>query len=194
MTSMSPYKQCDLELFLHLQPRYLGALTQGVYEQLGKLLMLYHDDLGGVAVAFSRVALKETAGVIMADDPRIHVHVTARATVFAPPVGCLLRGTVNKLSPDHIGLLVHDAFNAAIGRAHMPADLVYDADEQVWNRTDPAVPIAVGSSLQLAVMGLEEANGVMSIVCSILPEHLPPTNTAGAPAPAAAAAAQCVHH
>jgi DNA-directed RNA polymerase I subunit RPA43 len=172
MAGLSPFRQCDVELFLHLSPRYQHALTTGVYEQLGRMLMAYRDDFEGVAVAFSNVTLRDGLGAIVADDPRLHVRVSARTTVFSPPIGCVLRGTVNKVSSDHIGLLVHDAFNAAIGRQHMPADFVFDRGLQAWNRSDPTVPITVGSAVSLAVVGLEAANGVMAIVGSLLPADL----------------------
>jgi hypothetical protein len=53
--ALSPFTQVRLELFLHLQPRYLGAVSEGIYDQLGRLLMVYNDELEGFCLVFLTV-------------------------------------------------------------------------------------------------------------------------------------------
>lgn len=67
---------------------------------------------------------------------------------------CLV-GVVNKVSPDHIGLLVHGVFNASIPADNIrKRELEWDEDLAAWRRlndTDQEVVVGSGSVIRFTV-------------------------------------------
>ncbi|XP_046569438.1 LOW QUALITY PROTEIN: DNA-directed RNA polymerase I subunit RPA43-like [Haliotis rubra] len=99
-----------------LPPRYLGNISQGIRDQLDSEINLFCTDLQSVVIGYDNIKLLSSVGNIMDDLPFLHLRVQADYILFKPTLGCLLKGTVNKMSKDHVGCLVHDRFNASIHR------------------------------------------------------------------------------
>ncbi|XP_067655979.1 DNA-directed RNA polymerase I subunit RPA43-like [Haliotis asinina] len=99
-----------------LPPRYLGNISQGIRDQLDSEINLFCTDLESVVICYDNIKLLSSVGNIMDDMPFLHLRVQADYILFKPTLGCLLKGTVNKISKDHVGCLVHDRFNASLHR------------------------------------------------------------------------------
>ncbi|XP_046376048.2 DNA-directed RNA polymerase I subunit RPA43-like [Haliotis rufescens] len=99
-----------------LPPRYLGNVSQGIRDQLDSEINLFCTDLQSVVIAYDNIKLLSALGNIMDDSPFLHLRLQADYILFKPTLGCVLKGTVNKMSKDHVGCLVHDRFNASIHR------------------------------------------------------------------------------
>ncbi|XP_070198792.1 DNA-directed RNA polymerase I subunit RPA43-like [Littorina saxatilis] len=69
---------------------------------------------GGALIAYSNIKLLRDNGRVIDDAPFIHFKIQADFVLFRPSVGSCLRGVVNKVGKDHIGLLVHDHFNVSV--------------------------------------------------------------------------------
>ena len=50
-------------------------VMQGVYASLNKMLLRYMEQLEGVLVAYTRVRLLNSAGLIKDDSPLVHFYV-----------------------------------------------------------------------------------------------------------------------
>lgn len=128
------FEQVHVQVYIHLQPRWVKKIKEGVNNILGKKLLKYSDEFEGVPVAFTDVKLLDRVGIIKDEAPDFHFLVRYRCiswmmyvnvvsavfTVFAPKVGDMLEAVVNKIGMDHIGLLVHGLFNASIPRHNVP--------------------------------------------------------------------------
>ncbi len=52
--------------------------------------------------------------------------------LFSPIKGSMLKGVVQKISQDHIGLLCYNTFNASIPREYIHNSLTYDEYQGHW--------------------------------------------------------------
>lgn len=76
--------------------------------------ILYLCRHNGVPVAYGNICWLDSVGRIHADNPFIHFSVALDLIIFHPKVGSHVSGTVNKVSSDHLGVLIHNIFNASI--------------------------------------------------------------------------------
>ena len=89
---------------------------QGARELLDGMLMRHNDRLGGVLVSYEKPRLVDHADLrIVHMAGYVDVNVRAKVKVFTPKVGSKLKGRVNKIGVDHVGLLVHDDVLHLIG-------------------------------------------------------------------------------
>ena len=103
----------------------------------------------GALIAYSNIKLLSDRGQIMDDTPFIHFRIRADFILFKPCVGSRLRGEVNKVGKDHVGLLVHDHFNVSVpitGR---------------WRQEE--VTVAKGDSCEFTVTELYMHRNLLSI-------------------------------
>ena len=54
----------------------------------------------------------------MNEEAHVHLDVVSDFWVFRPTEGKVLRGVVNRKSPNHVACLVHGCFNVACNRPH----------------------------------------------------------------------------
>ncbi|CAK9796956.1 DNA-directed RNA polymerase I subunit RPA43 [Anthophora quadrimaculata] len=106
------FEKCRKHLGLH--PFHLTNLNAALNEILSSNLYSYDNDLKGFLLAYKNPKLLTPLGEIFYDTCFIHVDIEAEFYVFRPKVGCTLKGIVNKKGLDHIGVLVHKAFNVSI--------------------------------------------------------------------------------
>lgn len=166
---MGDFTAHSLRVALRLAPEDMGDVAAGIRRQLDQRLYAFCDELGGVPVSYSRVKVEQRCGVIVDDLPGVHVATTVAWRVFTPAVGALLVGEVNKVSPDHVGLLVHRHFNASIGRDEIGDGYEFDASEDCWaDKNFDAPHISAGTRVTFRVSSLSVANGVLAIVGSML--------------------------
>ncbi|PVG02499.1 hypothetical protein CPB86DRAFT_870349 [Serendipita vermifera] len=134
--------------------------------------------------------------MFLVDSPFARVDISFTATVWSPKVGSKLRGKINICSPDHIGLLVHQTFNASIPRHHIPShewEFEYGAlendPEYGWGATGDGEEEArgrwvhkvsgevIGSDgrpIEFTIIGLNISHSMLSLIGSIQPDPFSP--------------------
>jgi DNA-directed RNA polymerase I subunit RPA43 len=166
------FRQAEVQTVISLWPSALADVRGRVRRQLDGLLMLYNAGMAGVPVAYTRAQARSRTASIHEDSPLVHVDVTALFTVFAPKPGMRLHGTVNKITPDHVGLLVLGVFNASIPRDSIPASYEYDPESESWTEHGFDSPsLGAGTQVAFNVVSIEAANGVISLVGEIKSEN-----------------------
>ncbi|KAJ3101214.1 hypothetical protein HDU97_001565 [Phlyctochytrium planicorne] len=171
------FRSLEATFQIYLPPYFTKNPSQGVLEYLSKFLLRYVQEVGGVILAFNNVRFLQNAAKILYDSPYSHFKVSATLTVFSPKVNSVLVGIVNKVSPDHIGLLVHGAFNASIAADQIrKKEFVWRDKLGAWKQlgVDGDVSIKPGSIIRFTVTGLTKANDILSISGSLLKD---PANT-----------------
>ncbi|XP_076637124.1 RNA polymerase I subunit F [Colletes latitarsis] len=125
-----------------LHPFHLTNLNAALNEILSSNLNLYDAELKGFLLAYKNPKLLTPLGEIFYDTCFIHVDIEADFYIFRPKVGCSLKGIVNKKGIDHIGVLVHKAFNVSIPKM--------DNDEN-W----PGDNLEIGQEVRFKVTSLD---------------------------------------
>ncbi|KOX68859.1 DNA-directed RNA polymerase I subunit RPA43 [Melipona quadrifasciata] len=98
--------------------------------------------LKGFLLAYRNPKLVTSLGEIFYDTCFIHVDVETEFYVFRPEVGFKLKGVVNKKGLDHIGILVHKAFNVSIPKPN---------DEEDW----PGDNVEIGQEVRFTITLLD---------------------------------------
>ena len=169
---------------LGLHPSAMDDPERGSREILDGMLMRHHDQLGGVLMSYDDVRVhprSRTAGIIhLAGHVSLDVETTAR--VFCPVVGSVLRGVVNKVGVDFIGLLVLGVFNVSVGAddirdglVHNPAPIDDECPGGRWEETSPSPidrehVIRVGSTVLFTVKSVSELDDVLHLIGSLTDE------------------------
>lgn len=140
--SSNKIQTVEATLELHLPPFYLGNTMQGVRETLNNLLMKYCCEIDAVILAYSNVKILSTSSRILYDSPFSHFLVHCTMCIFRPKIGHPIVGVVNKVSPDHIGLLVFGVFNASIPSYQIRSpEFRWDQINSQWARSSEQVLI-----------------------------------------------------
>ncbi|KAI9324006.1 DNA-directed RNA polymerase I complex subunit Rpa43 [Obelidium mucronatum] len=152
-------KTVNVRIYFHLPPCFIGDFLRGVNEQLNSYLMKYIPELKGVPLSYSNVKIEEKVANVLYDSPFCHLHATCTFTLFAPREGSTIVGIVNKVSSDHIGLLVHGVFNASIAAEHIQkTEYHFNHGAKAWRRVDEdgeptGEKIAAGSVVKFTIIG-----------------------------------------
>lgn len=115
-----------------LSPCHIAEPRVGVEQEMTALLMRYSEPLRGVVLAFSNVRLATPLGHIINEMPYIHCKVLADALVFQPQEGMVLRGTVNKIGSNHVGMLFAGVFNGSVAASELPKGYVHNYAQDAW--------------------------------------------------------------
>ncbi|KAI8802382.1 hypothetical protein BJ742DRAFT_833393 [Cladochytrium replicatum] len=171
----SHFRNIAGRLYVHLPPRFASAPMEGVHLYLSRFLMRYVPEVDSIVLAYSNVEPEETSARIMFDSPFLHFYVRAVFTVFRPSIGSLLLGVVNKVSPDHVGLLVHGVFNASIPANQLrPDEFRWDDEEGCWKETSVhggELKIDTGSVVRFSVADLIRANDMLTVSGTLMKEN-----------------------
>ncbi|KAG8779139.1 hypothetical protein FRC12_024613 [Ceratobasidium sp. 428] len=122
-TSTTPgtdFKLVRARTNISVPPRFVGDTRRGVEEILDNLVMRYVPSLRGVLLSHRNLTFVQDVTIIYAEGPFPTTTVEFDAGVWAPEVGMRITGRISLHATDHIGLLVHQTFNASIDRAHIP--------------------------------------------------------------------------
>ncbi|KAJ3206519.1 hypothetical protein HDU67_008112 [Dinochytrium kinnereticum] len=166
------FRSVVAEFRVYLPPFFANDPGQGVFEYLSKFLLRYVQEVGGVIIAFNNVKFLQNSAKVMYDCPYAHIPISTELTVFSPKINSLVVGVVNKVSPDHIGLLVHGVFNASIAADQIRKyEFAWRDKLSGWKRlgTDgPEAVIQPGSMLRFTVTGLTKANDILTLSGTLL--------------------------
>ncbi len=134
INSTSKLSECfhkiKTNLYVSLAPKFLNNPLNGVkLQHLDSMIMKYIPNFKGVVLGYNDVKLsssspnnenEEITGIVSAGSPFTFLWLSATFLVWSPKPGDALEGYVNMQSPSHIGLLVHDIFNATIKKDGIP--------------------------------------------------------------------------
>ena len=146
---------------------------QGARDLLDGMLMRHHDRLGGVLVSYDKPKLVNHADLrIVHIAGYVDVCLRAKVKVFTPKIGLKLIGRVNKIGVDHVGLLVHDVFNASLAATDLPRDFVHNPAEDVWESAEDggAHRVGVGTECVFSVKKISEYDDVLHLIGSMAEE------------------------
>jgi DNA-directed RNA polymerase I subunit RPA43 len=127
------FHKVSTSLYVSLAPMYLNNPIAGIQAQhLDPLLMTFFPAAGGVVLAHYNLKLSGqskypssgdmVAAKVMYDSPFAFMWVSVDLLIWMPRPGDVVEGWINMQSPSHIGLLIHDIFNASIKRDAIPRD------------------------------------------------------------------------
>eukprot|EP01147_Barroeca_monosierra_P004761 gene4761-6841_t len=153
---------------IHLYPEQLKDVKQGINERIQNMLNLYNTEFNGVPISYSKIKLLRPVAVLHEDSPILHLQAKVTFRVFSPKEGDKLKGIVNKITIDHVGVLVHKKFNASIARQSLPKSLEYSITKNAFeNKKTRETVIEVGSTVNIIVERLESSHGVLSILAKL---------------------------
>lgn len=137
------FQTFSTSLYVSLAPCHVGNPINGIKAQhLDPLVMTYFAQARGVVLAYSNVQLSEdnkttdtngrpvTIARIADLSPFVFMWITVDFLVWRPQVGDVLEGYSYMQTASHIGLLVHDTFNASIKKYNIPADWLFVPNQE----------------------------------------------------------------
>ncbi|KAJ9099424.1 hypothetical protein QFC19_006036 [Naganishia cerealis] len=129
------FKKFTTELYVSLAPCFINDPINGIKAQhLDPLVMTYFPKAKGVVIAYSNLKLSPENKTTDTDDNPIYVStvsnsspftylwVTVDLLIWQPNAGDIIEGYSYMQTASHIGLLVHDTFNATIKKFNIPAE------------------------------------------------------------------------
>ncbi|KAI8914369.1 hypothetical protein EDD86DRAFT_273449 [Gorgonomyces haynaldii] len=146
------------ELKIRLAPCFISQEKQGIHQYLQSMLFKYNQQLQGVIVAFANVKVTDSFAKIQNESPFMNMNIQVDLVHFSPKKEQLLVGIVNKMSADHIGLLVHGIFNASISTQELEG---WEWQEDHWSSGQMA--ITENCAIKFKVVSLSNLNGLFSI-------------------------------
>ncbi|AMD21067.1 HEL214Wp [Eremothecium sinecaudum] len=132
-------------MYVSMVPIYQQNPLEGIRRQhLNPMLMKYNSDVGGVVLGYENISLvdenpfgdetKDAEDIklvkLTADTPFGFSWCKVDLIVWAPQVGDIVEGWIFIQSASHIGLLIHDAFNASIKKNNIPSDWTFIHSEE----------------------------------------------------------------
>ncbi|KAI9293890.1 hypothetical protein K502DRAFT_366329 [Neoconidiobolus thromboides FSU 785] len=163
-----------IKCYLSLSPQYSNDISVGINEFLNTFILKYMSQLDGIILAHSDTKLVETKGKIHYDLPFINFWITTKLLVWRPKQGSKLVGTITMQSADHIGLILHNTFNASIPASEIPKDLYLwktqtgDYSSGEWVEVSNNKPLSAKKSIEFYVKELQTTNEVLTVNGSLL--------------------------
>lgn len=167
-------------LYLSLAPSFNQDPIAGLKQQhLDPMLMTYNPELKGVVVSYFNIKLDDdTIAKVSNDTPFSFLWTTVDFLVWSPKVGDLVEGYVFMQSQSHIGLLIHDTFNATIKKYNVPTGWTFvpsQADENGEHRFGKSLGqwqdengVPIEGKLQFTIKSLNPAGKVISVEGTLL--------------------------
>jgi len=157
---------------VHLLPSRLGNIKDGVQSLLSSLLMKYHPQLDGVVLAYDKLKILTDNASIFNERPHLHFDIQVRLLIFRPQIGAYVIGVVNKVAPDHVGVLIHGIFNATVNASSgLSQDFEYNPTEDTWVNETLNKEIRLGTRLRLQINKLSHTRQILSFECSMLDDN-----------------------
>ncbi|KAI9093439.1 hypothetical protein DFS34DRAFT_583418 [Phlyctochytrium arcticum] len=176
ISSSSPddgfFSSATVKLHIHLPPALIGREYDGIREHLSQYIMRYVPEVDGVVLAYDNVQVLDETAQIFYDSPFTHFWIRVTLLIFTPRTKREIIGVVNKVSSDHIGLLVHGIFNASIAADHIRrSELRWDPDVAGWrrDRSEDAeeLVVGVGSVIRFTIIDLIKSSDMLIMAGSL---------------------------
>ncbi|CEP64845.1 DNA-directed RNA polymerase I subunit RPA43 LALA0_S14e00584g [Lachancea lanzarotensis] len=190
-----------VSMYVSLAPTYMGEPNKGIKKQhLNPMIMKYSSDVGGVVLGYQNLEIKDASPddelsehkliKVSADTPFGFAWCSVDLYVWQPQVGNVIEGWVFIQSPSHIGLLIHDAFNASIKKTTIPPEWTFihnediNGSEEGGNDGDAEQPRSLGhwvdengqqldGKLKFTVRNVYTTGKVISLEGSLLQDEVP---------------------
>lgn len=137
-----------ISVYVSVAPIYQQFPKEGIMRQhLNTMVMKYNAEIGGVILGYENLDVlgdqvedEEKLIALSPDTPFSFTWCHLDVIVWQPQVGDTIEGWIFIQSASHIGLLVHDAFNASIKKNNIPNDWTFihneDLNENSQDSTD----------------------------------------------------------
>ncbi|KAJ1721412.1 hypothetical protein LPJ53_004074 [Coemansia erecta] len=150
LVDASSFVESAVKLTVTLAPIYNRDFMTGVYETLNSMLLHFVPQVRGVVLSYSKVKPLTDVALVFNDSPYGQLDIDVSLLLWRPISGMTLKGTINVQSPDHIGMLLWDTFNASIPASFIPKSK-YEwrpfSDEEITASTlQSKAPTSSGSS------------------------------------------------
>ncbi|XP_034254534.1 nucleolar protein dao-5-like [Thrips palmi] len=99
-----------------LQPFHLQDLKTAVRDLLNASVNCYDKSLDGIFLGYDKLKVLSKSASVSAESSGVAIEIQANFYSFRPEIGCVLKGIVNKISNDHVGILVYQRFNISCPR------------------------------------------------------------------------------
>ena len=131
---MSEFVRVEIVLKVALLPASTKYPIEDVKRQLNSMLFKYNEDVKGIPLSFSQLKFPrgKEYGRIIAEQYWLHVDVVTKLLVFKPEIGMTITGKVNKISDNHVSLLIYAMFNASISGDQMCKSYYIDEASKTW--------------------------------------------------------------
>lgn len=163
--SKSSCQRKTVRMFFSMYPSDLEDITREIKRSLRTKLLRYMTGLEGVLLAFDNIQILpnggRVAGVILNEQPQIHYQVDLDTLCFCPIQHMRLKGTVTECFESHVGLLVHNYFNASITSDQLVSAGYYFEDGS-WVNEDGST-MAAEEVVQFTVDRVHECAGTISM-------------------------------
>lgn len=129
------FKVVRTSLYVSLAPCHIKNPINGIKSQhLDPLIMTYSPKAGGVVLSYSNLHVSKdhhsvdsngepiTIAKVSDSSPFSFMWVNVDMLIWCPQIGDVLEGNVYMQTASHIGLLIHDTFNASIRLRNVPQD------------------------------------------------------------------------
>lgn len=145
------FHKVSTSLYVSLAPAHLNNPINGIKAQhLDPLIMSYFAKAGGVVLSYSNIQLNEenrttdmndepiTIARIEGSSPFTFLWITVDLLVWKPQIGDILEGSMYMQTASHIGLLIHDTFNASIKKQNIPQgwQFIPNQEDEISNNED----------------------------------------------------------
>lgn len=130
---MLDFVNIKVPIKLHLPPTYSSRLQVGVLQYTHHLLLKYSSELDGIPVAINKISIVDPCAVIKYDNPYFHLSIIADLTLWRISTpDQLVCGEINKISGDHVALIVFGTVNATIPATSLRTGFFYETFSKAW--------------------------------------------------------------
>lgn len=128
----------------------------------------YSEEHGGVVLGYRHVRVRgRRAALLPGLSAHLRLSVSCQLLLFSPRPGDMLRGTVNCVGADFVGLLVLGLFNVTVSDQHL-LDFKFLRAKSVWkHRTNGKHRIQLGSEVQAQVVSVQDSGHMVDIRASL---------------------------
>ncbi|QLQ81702.1 hypothetical protein HG537_0F04630 [Torulaspora globosa] len=132
-----------VSMYVSVAPVYAETPLQGIMKQhLNPMVMKYNSKVNGVVLGYKDLTILDACPLedksegdgklikLTADTPFGFTWCQVVLYVWQPQIGDVLEGWIFIQSASHIGLLIHDTFNASIKKNHIPSDWTFVHEEE----------------------------------------------------------------
>lgn len=155
-----------VRMFFSMYPSDLEDIMREIKRSLRTKLLRYMTGLEGVLLAFDNIKILpnggRVAGVILNEQPQIHYQVDLDTLCFCPTQHMRLKGTVTECFESHVGLLVHNYFNASVTSDQLVSAGYYFEDGS-WVNEEHGSTMAAEEVVQFTVDRVHECAGTISM-------------------------------